>query len=118
MQQDIQPVLHQILTALNNIQEKLNLSETKPIKEDFPHEEEKLYRDVYESIHDNDWTHATTQEVSIVRTEYHDWKPLRRYCVNNQLKILKRNINGLRLNAYPAEAWKEVYGITLGDFDV
>lgn len=78
----------------------------------------KEYKNVYESIHDNDWNFATTQEVSVVRTEYFDWKPLRKYCVDNGIDIPKRMISGLELNAYPAIAWFDVYGIVLGKFDV
>lgn len=83
-----------------------------------PNQSTKEYKNVYESIHDNDWNFATTQEVSVVRTEYFDWKPLRKYCVDNEIEIPKRHILGLELNAYPAQAWFDVYGIVLGKFDI
>lgn len=78
----------------------------------------KEYKNVYESIHDNDWNFATTQEVSVIRTEYFDWKPLRKYCIDNEIEIPKRHITGVEYNAYPAIAWFDVYGIVLGKFDV
>lgn len=78
----------------------------------------KEYKNVYESIHDNNWNFATTQEVSTIRVEYFDWKPLRKYCVDNHIEIPKRMISGTEFNAYPAIAWFDVYGIVLGKFDV
>lgn len=106
----INDLFGKLYKMLDNDDESVTEAETKS--------SQKSYPNVYESIHDNDWNFATTQEVSVVRTEYYDWKPLRKFCVDNDLEIPKRHISGLYLNAYPAEAWFNVYGIVLGNFDV
>ena len=45
------------------------------------------------------------------------WQPMRNYCTSHELEMKKIfDPNFGAVNTYPAEAWKEVYGIDLDVF--
>lgn len=109
------PQATQILSQIQDLFVQLQGALSKPESS-----EQKVgwYDNVYEAVKHNDWQYATTSEVSALTLEQYDYKPLLKYCRQRELHIPKTHICKLGLNAYPAIAWLEVYGIELGNFNV
>lgn len=59
---------------------------------------------------------ASTGEVSNFTKEKYDWKPLKDYCVQNNLEIMKVKFQKEYYNVYPNQAWINVYNINLSQF--
>lgn len=56
---------------------------------------------------------ASTTEVQQITGHYFYWKPLRDYCKQHNLPIMKVNVNGLEINSYPSSAWADVYDVNI-----
>lgn len=58
--------------------------------------------------------YASIKSVEIKTKRKFDWKPLRNYCTSHELEMPKSfDANYGSVRTYPAEAWKEIYGIEL-----
>ena len=59
-------------------------------------------------------SYATVKKVEIATGRKYDWRKLKEYCISSGLGWNKASDSNYgEVNSYPAEAWKNVYGVVL-----